>query len=792
MAAELDVILNITTDDSYLPELLKVSLGQDANKVCREYCIDYNISHYDCSRFMRTIVSGLDTLYMNVFGVEVAPKTGENVDEISDPLSFDSNKISSMYMNDNDLLPLSENNFLMLQLKDGDYIEKEMNATMDDELVNNLSTGYFKQPLNLLWIHGDKNNLGDQFTAYLFHYYAIQNNYARPRRHVYIQQNISIVSAVGSTIQWLMYDKLPDYLSNLKSQQSAQEYIHDQVKQFPDTYYEAGIRALMGLGLISSNFSNYYKFDDKESRSSRERLIEDDPRLEFIGVRGPLTQKALLTQINKYVPVISDPGLLASRIYRYDPITHTILPPKTEKDKASYRWYGPKRPVGFVIHEADRKLFRQMYPELQELIIDNHVFTNAHSFFAIFNSYERIVSSSLHGIVFAHAYGIPVYPIGVTRGIFGNNFKYKDYYHSVGHIAFEGRERIPFDIESVGLGSVERKWLLIGKFARLVDNYWQPDPVMIRNLQDMQEAIIKEYLSNNELSQPISTVSTQICYEPFKTVQSIPQEERKMSRIKDMLLHEVTLQEFHLREGIAEMFENKTCVPECIFRTVTEMDKNLTSGTFSFHKDNVTVSLDLIFAMRLVQRVRFMSEIYGKQLTLNFIGALDIPQRAWIRHFEQKVLDNGNSMYNTSFKSYIASTTKGRSFYKYRFDYNYYEVVAMSNFTLCPPGDFPWSYRIFEAIMGMSIPIVHSQALDEKIVREGYFYYTYDYDEGSEELVVDGMHVKTLNISALFDQLQHRFVYDYDKALQNYELLIQNHVFSEEHKTAIRDKVNCV
>jgi hypothetical protein len=48
--------------------------------------------------------------------------------------------------------------------------------------------------------------------------------------------------------------------------------------------------------------------------------------------------------------------------------------------------------------------------------------------------------------------------------------------------------------------------------------------------------------------------------------------------------------------------------------------------------------------------------------------------------------------------------------------------MARSKFTLCPNGDFTWTYRFFEAIIFKSIPIIE----DYTYHYNGYHYYTKD------------------------------------------------------------------
>ena len=45
-------------------------------------------------------------------------------------------------------------------------------------------------------------------------------------------------------------------------------------------------------------------------------------------------------------------------------------------------------------------------------------------------SCEVILSSSLHGIIFAHAYGVPAYHVQFTDFFKNGNFKFADYYSS--------------------------------------------------------------------------------------------------------------------------------------------------------------------------------------------------------------------------------------------------------------------------------------------------------------------------------------------------------------------------
>jgi len=67
-----------------------------------------------------------------------------------------------------------------------------------------------------------------------------------------------------------------------------------------------------------------------------------------------------------------------------------------------------------------------------------------------------------------------------------------------------------------------------------------------------------------------------------------------------------------------------------------------------------------------------------------------------------------------SFDSRLAHGTDGKEDEEYEqtFDRSYFEVMAASNFTLCPGGDMPWSMRFYEAIAAGSIPIIAKPMFD--------------------------------------------------------------------------------
>ncbi|MGD7004235.1 polysaccharide pyruvyl transferase family protein [Kocuria palustris] len=129
------------------------------------------------------------------------------------------------------------------------------------------------------------------------------------------------------------------------------------------------------------------------------------------GVRGFLTQAVLERDANQRPEVIGDPGLL--------------LPDLEPMPRVARR-----KPLGFIIHAVDREEFVRRYPEHEGDIVDNYA--SRAEFVHDLAQYRAIASTSLHGCIFANAYGIPVAPFVLTDQVFGGDFKFRDHYSALG------------------------------------------------------------------------------------------------------------------------------------------------------------------------------------------------------------------------------------------------------------------------------------------------------------------------------------------------------------------------
>lgn len=146
-------------------------------------------------------------------------------------------------------------------------------------------------------------------------------------------------------------------------------------------------------------------------------LIRDEPIVPprdvcFLAVRGPLTRERIMAEVPA---VYGDPALLL-------PFFHD---PPIEKRHA----------VGIVPHYVDFSAIRISDPSI--VVID--VRDPWPKVVSLIRSCDVVLSSSLHGLIVAEAYGIPASWIRITDGVVGGKFKFNDYYLSSGR-----DERHPF------------------------------------------------------------------------------------------------------------------------------------------------------------------------------------------------------------------------------------------------------------------------------------------------------------------------------------------------------------
>ncbi|GLB52038.1 GumL protein [Neptunitalea chrysea] len=132
----------------------------------------------------------------------------------------------------------------------------------------------------------------------------------------------------------------------------------------------------------------------------------------FLAVRGPQSRKHLLALGYSVPEVYGDPGLLLPDFYN---------PVHIEK----------KYSLGIIPHYNDYKMVSEMYLGDDDVKIINLMTNDIEGTTDEILSCESIVSSSLHGIIMAHAYKIPAVWVEFSDKVHGDGVKYQDYFESV-------------------------------------------------------------------------------------------------------------------------------------------------------------------------------------------------------------------------------------------------------------------------------------------------------------------------------------------------------------------------
>ncbi len=140
-------------------------------------------------------------------------------------------------------------------------------------------------------------------------------------------------------------------------------------------------------------------FIAEADRASRPGLIA--------AVRGPMSRAKLLAAGILCPEVYGDPALLLPAFY----------PPRT----------GIRRGVGFIPHvrELDLPMVGEIALRPGVTVID--ITGSIEAVVDAVTSCELVLSSSLHGLICAHAYGVPARWVQLSGRPLGDGFKFRDY-----------------------------------------------------------------------------------------------------------------------------------------------------------------------------------------------------------------------------------------------------------------------------------------------------------------------------------------------------------------------------
>lgn len=144
-----------------------------------------------------------------------------------------------------------------------------------------------------------------------------------------------------------------------------------------------------------------------------ERILNEKPK-KVLAVRGPLTREYLLSQGVDCPEVYGDPALLLPLVYQ----------PKV----------GKRYKLGVIPHFVDinSEYLSELKNDPEVKVIKLKGYEEWHKVIDEICECEYVVSSSLHGLIISDAYGVPNMWIRLSNKILGGNFKFHDYFMSVG------------------------------------------------------------------------------------------------------------------------------------------------------------------------------------------------------------------------------------------------------------------------------------------------------------------------------------------------------------------------
>ena len=235
-----------------------------------------------------------------------------------------------------------------------------------------------------LYYLGKSNNFGDAINYQLF----TQLYGQRVKRNRYYRADYA---AIGSILGKFFYDPARSRLSRQNLKKSIFSYCYGQS---PVT--------VLGSGLI-------------EDLSAIADKLVLSRTLDIRALRGAKTlavmQNVMSDELNQVV--LGDPGLLVNRLF------------DGAKIKKRFR-------LGIIPHYADfdSPLLHSYRDDSDVALID--IKGPAQEFMKVVNECELIASSSLHGLVVADSFGVPAVWIRLSDAITGGDYKFLDYFSSLG------------------------------------------------------------------------------------------------------------------------------------------------------------------------------------------------------------------------------------------------------------------------------------------------------------------------------------------------------------------------
>lgn len=133
-----------------------------------------------------------------------------------------------------------------------------------------------------------------------------------------------------------------------------------------------------------------------------------NPKSKWVFVRGPLTRNCVIKSGGVCPEIYGDPALLLPNIIK------TV---------------NKKHDLGIIPHMKEYNLIKKLYPKHNVINLNN---PNPIEVAQKIAECRQTISSSLHGIICSHAFGIPCAWVKFSNLIIGDDTKFKDHFLSLG------------------------------------------------------------------------------------------------------------------------------------------------------------------------------------------------------------------------------------------------------------------------------------------------------------------------------------------------------------------------
>lgn len=173
--------------------------------------------------------------------------------------------------------------------------------------------------------------------------------------------------------------------------------------------------------LFRNLISHYFVIGSILSRSNKNSIIwgsgiirknENIKGGTFLAVRGPKTRDRIISLGFKCDEVYGDPAILTPLFYNPEKNTSNNI-------------------IGVIPHYVDYDKVFNIYKDKPNFKVIDLLNSNVEAVVKEILSCNKIISSSLHGVIISHAYNIPALWVKFSNKLVGDDIKFQDYFESV-------------------------------------------------------------------------------------------------------------------------------------------------------------------------------------------------------------------------------------------------------------------------------------------------------------------------------------------------------------------------